>query len=243
MIVRREATTFLLITQLDHAQLAEEVVAAIRTEPAVGGHDRDAILLAAREHDNGWAEVDAAPLVDPATGAPQDFMAGPARLKHDLWLRGVTRVARMDPRAGALVAEHAITVYGYRANEREWAPFFASITAMRDALLQRLGASSGPARQAFDAGYRCVRLGDSFSLQFCNGWAASQTTLGYRAGMVRSALCITPDPFGGAVVPLRVIGRRIPLRRYDDDADLRAALAGALPEVITGEAQGEPCAS
>ena len=169
MIVRDDHDTFLLITQPDHAQLSEAIVAAIRTEPPLAGPARRTILLATREHDNGWIEVDALPTVDPATGRPCDFMSGPAPVKHELWLRGIARAAKADGLAGALVAEHALTVYGYRRGDAAWASFFSTIEGMRDALLERAGVS-GADREMFDACYRCVRLGDSFSLQFCNGW-------------------------------------------------------------------------
>jgi hypothetical protein len=243
MIVRDEGTTLLLITQPDHAQLAEHIVAALRSEAPLRGASRASILLAMREHDNGWIEVDAEPTIEPATGRPCDFVAGPLHIKHELWPRGVVRVGRLDPRAGALVAEHALTVYGYRQAEPVWAPFFDEITALRDALLDRIGAATGAARAAFDAEYRSVRLGDSFSLQFCHGWTEPHTTLGYEATMEGNTLVVTPDPFGGAVVSLRVIGRRIPARPYRDDSALRAALAAATPEVLTGDARGRSCTS
>lgn len=238
MIIRDEGTTLLLITQPDHAQLAADLVASIRTEPALGGAARRTILLATHEHDNGWAEVDAEPTVDPDTGRPHDFMTGPASVKHELWLRGITRVAKVNARAGALVAEHAVTVYGYRRREPEWRPFFESITAMRDDLLQQIGMLTGTARTVFQAAYRCVQLGDAFSLQFCNAWAQPQTALDYRAAMDGDTLLISPDPFAGALIPLRVLGRRIPARRYRDDADLRSTLAEAVPEVVVGQARG-----
>lgn len=237
MIVRDDHDTFLLITQPDHAQLAEAIVAAIRTEPPLAGAARRTILLATREHDNGWTEVDALPTVDPATGRPCDFMSGPATVKHELWLRGIARTAKADGLAGALVAEHALTVYGYRRGERAWASFFSTIEGMRDALLQRLGFTAAD-RQTFDAYYRCVRLGDSFSLQFCNGWTEPATTLGYQAEMHGMTLLIAPDPFAGAAVPLRVVGHRIPARPYRDDAQVRAAIAAATPEIVMGTARG-----
>jgi uncharacterized protein DUF3891 len=238
MIVRDEGATFLLITQPDHAQLAETIVAAILTEPPLEGPARRTTLFATREHDNGWMEVDAEPTIDPATGRPCDFMSGSARVKHELWLRGITRVAKTDPLAGALIAEHAVTVYGYRQREPEWVPFFGAIEAMRDALLERIGMFAGAPRETFEAEYRCVRLGDALSLQFCNAWAEPQTTLGYRASTNGAILLIHPDPFGGVSVPLRVIGRRVPARRYRHDADLRAAVAAATPEILAGEARG-----
>lgn len=238
MIVRDDGSALLLITQPDHARLARDIVAAVRTEPALDTAARDTILFATLEHDNGWIEVDAEPTIDRATGRPCDFIAGPARVKHELWPRGIRRAAQTDLRAGALIAQHAVTVYAYRTGEPEWQSFFGPITSMREDLLSQLGASGNAAREAFDQQYRCVRLGDSFSLQFCNGWTASQETLGYRAELQGFTLVISPDPFAGAAVPLRVMARRIPARRYESDAALREALAGAIPEILEGEATG-----
>ena len=135
MIVRETNDHFVLITQPDHVHLAEEIVGAMATEPSLHGAARAAILLASREHDNGWTDVDALPTIDPVTKRPCNFMHGPAAVKHELWMRGVTRVARENPHAGALVAEHAITVYGYRRHDAEWDSFFAALRAMRDDLL------------------------------------------------------------------------------------------------------------
>src|SRR5438876_58234 len=66
MIVRETNSDFLLITQPDHAELAEDIVRAMTTEPSLLGAARETILLATREHDNGWTEVDAFPTIDPA---------------------------------------------------------------------------------------------------------------------------------------------------------------------------------
>ncbi len=237
MIVRDEGTTFLLMTQPDHARLSADLVAALRTEPALGTAARETVLLATREHDNGWAEVDAEPTVEP-TGRPRDFMTGPAGVRQELWTRGVTRVAKMDLHAGALVAHHALTVYSYRQGDPDWKPFFASIFALRDDLLEQIGLATGAPREAFDLEYRCVFLGDALSLQWCNVWPGPEHPLEYHATMEGDTLLISPDPFGGATVPIRVLGRRIPARRYHDDADLREALAAAVPAVVSGEARG-----
>lgn len=238
MIVREDGESFLLIAQPDHARLAHDIVAAMRSEAALATASRETVLFATREHDNGWIEVDADPTIDPTTGRPCDFIAGAASVKHELWPRGIRRAAQSNPRAGALIAQHAITVYAYRSAEPEWQPFFAPIMAMRDDLLDQIGAAHGPAREAFDREYRCVRLGDSFSLQFCNGWVAPQETYEYTAELHGTSLVISPDPFENGSIPLRVLARRVPARRYTSDADLRRALADAMPEFLEGEARG-----
>ena len=99
---------------------------------------RDAILHAIAEHDNGWAEEDAAPRVNPATGQVFDFVTAPASVRQIVWPRGVARLAG-DPWAAALVAQHAITVYDRFRPESEWAPFFAEMEAARDEMLRASG--------------------------------------------------------------------------------------------------------
>jgi hypothetical protein len=237
MIVRHEGTTLLLITQPDHAKLSADLVAAMQTEPALRTRMRDVVVLATREHDNGWAEVDAEPDVDPG-GRPRDFMTGPAGVRRELWTRGITRVAKMDPHAGALVAHHALTVYSYRQGDPDWKPFFGSIFERRNDLLGQLGLTTGEPREAFELEYRCVFLGDALSLQWCNGWSGPEDALEYRGTLDGDTLVVSPDPFGGATVPFRVPARRIPARRYRSDADLRETMAAAAAVVVDGTARG-----
>ena len=237
MIVRDEGDTLLLITQPDHARLAEQIGTAMRSEPALETADRDVILLAIREHDNGWAEVDAEPEVEPATGRPRDFMSGSPRVKYDLWLRGIARAAQMDARAGALVAEHALTVYAYRREDPEWQMFFEAITPIRDDLLKQIAMLTGASREVFERQYRCLQLADAFSLQFCNGWM-DISTLEYQTIMRGDVLLISPDPFDGATVPLQVLGHRIAARRYKNDGDLRVAVGASPVVVVAGQAKG-----
>ena len=109
---------------------------------------------------------------------------------------------------------------------------------MRDEILRRLGVTGGTALETFERDYRCVRLGDLFSLHFCNGWSSPQDALGYQSELRGNTLVIAPDPFGGATVPIRVLARRIPARRYSSDADLRKTLADVVPELVEGEARG-----
>ena len=106
MIVRQFADSLLLITQPDHAHLAREVMG--RALPLARHPRRDAILLAVREHDNGWAEPDAEPIIGPS-GDVADFIAAPIAVRQGVWPRAVARLAG-DPWAAALVAQHAITV-------------------------------------------------------------------------------------------------------------------------------------
>src|SRR3954465_12508037 len=92
---------------------------------------RDAILHAIAEHDNGWAEEDAAPSVNPADGTIVDFISAPPSVRHGVWSRGVGRLAH-GPWVAALVAQHAITVYDRFRDQAEWRRFFVEMEATRD---------------------------------------------------------------------------------------------------------------
>ena len=64
---------------------------------------RAAILLAIRERENGWREVDAAPILDANSGEILDFMTLPDEDRRGVWPRGVQRLAE-TPYSAALVA-------------------------------------------------------------------------------------------------------------------------------------------
>src|SRR5688572_20362072 len=100
MIVRPFSDSLLLITQPDHAHLAGAVMARAT---ALAPHPRRAsILLAVAEHDNGWAEPDAEPIIGPS-GDVADFIAAPIVVRQGVWPRAVVRLAS-EPWAAALVA-------------------------------------------------------------------------------------------------------------------------------------------
>ena len=91
----RESDTLrhqLVITQPEHAGLAGRIMKHWLGDLA-GSPRRAEILVAVNEHDNGWRDVDAAPIVDPATGRLLDFIHAPDHVRQDVWPRGVECLA------------------------------------------------------------------------------------------------------------------------------------------------------
>lgn len=233
MIIRRDDASLLFIRQSDHAGLAADLVAQLATwgpsEPR-----RAAILLATREHDNGWLEEDDVTHVNDA-GEPLDFMSVPPAVKHRIWPRAAARLAESDPYAGALVAQHALSVHAQLRTDPLWRMFLDRMERIRADLLARAG---GDAARTLEGDYRFVQAGDQLSLIFCNGWTAPFPRPGGRTILNGTTLEITPDPFAGARASFRVAARRIPGRTFASAADLRAAVAGAPVEYLAGEAVG-----
>jgi hypothetical protein len=233
VIIRADGDSLLLITQPDHARLAADILACWREGGFADHPRRDVILEAAREHDNGWIEEDALTHVD-ASGEPLDFIAVPSAVKHRIWPRAAARVGGVNPYAGALVAEHALTVHGQQRTDPAWQPFFHRMDALRAELLGRCGDAAAAVRDD----YPFVQTGDQLSLIFCNAWRMPFPRSGGTAILRGTTLEVSPDPFGGARVPLSVRARRVPARRYASGADLKAAFDAAPEIVLDGAALG-----
>ena len=86
MIIRTRDDAQLYITQPDHARMAAEAISHWHDDEFDENPRRASILLATREHDNGWREEDATTYVD-ATGKPLDFITVPVEVRQRIWPR------------------------------------------------------------------------------------------------------------------------------------------------------------
>lgn len=196
---------------------------------------RPEILLAVDQHDNGWREVDAAPVVDAATGNILDFVTAPDAVRRRVWPRGVRRLSDR-PYAAALVAQHAIHVYARYRGIPDWQPFFAEMEAARDLHLHDVPAVALP---ELVEDYFFVRMGDLISLTFCNGWTDAQTdSSGWVVRLDGSRLTVSPDPFAGSSVPLEVAARRLPNGPFASVTEAYEAFSAAPMVRLTGTVSG-----
>jgi hypothetical protein len=228
MIVRTFPDRLELITQPDHARLARAIMdhcVPLRDRPR-----HDAILLAISEHDSGWAGPDAAPIVNPARGAVFDFISAPPALRQAVWPRSIAGLEG-DPWAAALVAQHALTVYDRLRPDGEWTPFFEAMEAARAALLRAAGLPLGDLL----GDYVFVRLADLISLAFCSGGIDEQRFDAFTVRLHGTRVVVTPDLFGGAVIPFGIGARVIPNRPFHSDYDLRRALREAATAILSGD--------
>ena len=234
MIIRPATDRLLFITQPDHAALAADIMANWRLGGLPDHPRRDTILAATRDHDDGWREEDAELHVN-ERGEPLDFVAVPAVVKQRIWPRAVDRLVSTSPYVAALVAQHALTVHAPLRDDPEWRRFFRTMERTRDAVLAR---STEQEAEALPHDYPFVRTGDQLSLIFCNGWTAPLSGLGYRAILNGITLEITPDPFDGRRIPVKVLARSVPQKRYSSAAELRQELADARVLQLDGAAVG-----
>lgn len=242
-----------VVTQPDHARFAFELLRMWR-RPELANHPRrEEILFAAREHDNGWRELDAAPLWN--GDRPHDFRSMPAPHRIDLWLRGTERFAESRPYASLLITLHALALNARGEEDGDdpaiaerWDAMIDRLEERRDDLLEETGAS--PEEAGSD--YRFVRLADTASLAALGLWgggfeldvpgAAEEGGGGEGEGdgdlTIRGelepagdaggppTLRLDPLPLAGATT-FRLPARYLERRDYGDDVGLAVALATA----------------
>lgn len=234
MIVVGEAPAVRYITQPDHAALAGRLMSRWAADGLPQSPRRSDILLAVGGHDNGWREIDRAPLVAESGGPALDFVTLPAPLRQAVWPR-VTGELESTPYAAALVAEHALVAYRRYQTDPGWVPFFEEMTAIRDRHLQ----SSGVLLDDLQRDYAFVRLGDIASLSFCGvDMTGLGTEFGYELRLEGSRLTFTPDPFDGAAIPLEVPYRELTARAFASAGEARRAWEAAGTRTLHGTAVG-----
>ena len=237
MIVQRRGGSLLLIRQPDHAALSARVMEHWRADGFPDSPARAAVLHAIEEHDNGWLEPDAAPLVHESTGRIADFVSAPDGVKRAVWPRGVARLAHA-PYAAALVAQHALHVFRRFRTDAGWAEFFAEMEQARASAAQSIGART---LDDVQRDYPFLRIGDLISLTFCNAWTDPQKDdagSGYEIRLAGTRVIVAPDPFDGREIPLAVPARELPDRPFRSAADARDAWSAAPNVVLTGIASG-----
>jgi len=226
VIVRPTDGALALVTQADHARLAADLLALFRLPELAGHPRREALLRAVADHDNGWWEADAAPRVDPATGAPLDFLGQPEALRREVWERGIARFAAEDPGRAAQIAAHFLRLFDARAGDPDWGPLLGRQREAVPVLLAEAGRT--PAELAADD--RWLELVDQLSLVACCGSTALLAVPPWRAGVAETPagieLRLDPFPLAGTTV-LALRERRIEARVYPSDAGLALALAAA----------------
>jgi Protein of unknown function (DUF3891) len=234
MIVRHSPSSLLLITQPDHAALARFVMERWQSGGFLTEPWRSSILHAIGEHDNGWREVDAAPVVEAGTGLVLDFITVPAETRQGVWPRGVARLAA-DPLAAALVAQHAIHIYSRFHGDAAWSAFFEKMADLRGEYAHRAGVSLDVVEEV----YPFVRAGDLLSLTFCTEWTEIQHAAGHEIRLVdKNVLLVRPDPFGGATVSFSIEARELPNRPFSTPAGAAEAFGAAPVVTLTGVARG-----
>ncbi|MEJ2085569.1 MAG: DUF3891 family protein [Acidobacteriota bacterium] len=220
MIIIDEGPTLRFITQPDHARFSSQLLELWLADGLPRHRDREQLLFAVREHDNGWREADAAPRVDPESAKAHDFLSFPDAERLEVWKRGVDRYADSGSYATLLILEHARVLHSPTAPH--WQTFLDELDERRVELLDQLNIGE----PRLEADYRLLRLADKLSLAVCNKWQDPDQFSGYEFRSGDGFLSLRPFPLAGATT-FSIPCRHIANRPFSGDADLGGELAAA----------------
>jgi len=222
MLITPDSGLLLATTQHDHAHLSGEILSLWRSDGLPEHPRRGELVFAAREHDNGWREVDSAPYVDRERGRPHDFLSLPRDVRFEIWRRGARRYAGRRPYAALLITHHALQLHQGRHEEPEFPAFLAELAELHQELVEETGAEA----EDLAADYRFLDVTDFLSLVVANRWEEPFGRQGFHGRLAGDTLFLSPFPLAGTTAfTLRC--RKIPDRFYASDSDLALELAQA----------------
>jgi hypothetical protein len=257
VILQEHGDQLVVIRQTDHAVLAGFFARELGNEKFVKPEPMESFLLAATDHDNGWQEWELNPTIDPVTFQPYSFMSIPTTEHMALYQRGIERVTGADPYAGLLVSLHCMELYdktratmpGFSAkavktNESSQINEFLQKLRLQQLRLKVELRSDGWKKDAADE--KWIRMNskrlealDRLSLYFCMSPMEPATIeavpTDHRGGEAdwevqtdgNGSVTIEPYPFRREPLEISILARRVPKRRYADNADFQKTLSQA----------------
>jgi hypothetical protein len=257
MIIQEQTDHLVIIRQTDHAVLSGHFARELGNEVFMQPEPVESFRLAAMEHDNGWDEWELLPGIDPVTFLPYSFMSIPTEEHIELYRRGIERVVKTDRYAGLLVSMHCLALYdrtratmpGFSAKYVKSQDSTMVTDFLQTLRLQQLRLKvdlrADPLTKNFtdekwlQANAQRLEALDRLSLYFCMGPLEGATIdavpADYQGTEVDwdlqpeggNAATLEPYPFRRDPLEISILTRRIPKRRYADDADFQKALSQA----------------
>ncbi len=240
MIVRDAGAGWQVVLQTDHADLS----AAFARQWADTGARHESLIVAAERHDDGWAVWEQAPLIEPETGKPLNFLDVQVPAHLAFYRAGIAAVTDEDAYAGLLVSMHGAGIYRQRyGTQPELQLTHADeAKALVDAFVaEQEGAFAGRAAQLGIedelrwADYHRLQLYDRFSLYFClsdvEGGEGGEVA-GFRfepLGGWRAAL--DPYPFAESPARFSLLRRLVPKQPWTQQG-FRDAFPALAPERV-----------
>ncbi len=213
MIVQRLPGILRITYQIDHADLAGQVVTHWGNTMFARPMPLPALQIASTQHDNGWRHWDLNPKINPATGHPIDFMHMDVGEHTNIYRKGISEVTATDPYAGLLVSMHGCGLYnsrygtmdvpGLESYSTQDLPlvkaFIGENEARQHALKEQLREADQLQDEPFErqlwTNYQLLQIWDRLSLYFCLHNLATATAL---------LLGPVPTDYAGQVTHLQV---------------------------------------
>ena len=223
MIVREAGASWQVVLQTDHADLS----AAFARQWADTGPRHESLLVAAERHDDGWAVWEQAPLIEPETGKPLNFLDVQVPAHLAFYRAGIAAVSDADAYAGLLVSMHGAGIYRQRygtqpelqlTHAAEAKALVDAFVAEQEGAFEARAAPLGIGDELRWADYHRLQLYDRFSLYFClsdvAGGEAGEVA-GFRFTPLEGwRVALDPYPFVESPARFSLLRRLVPKRQW-----------------------------
>jgi Protein of unknown function (DUF3891) len=178
-MIRRELTMpggkqlWLLVSQVAHARVSGEIVRRWNEEFTAE------VVAAIAHHDDGWAEWEAAPKLDPEFGRPYSFMEMPLADALAIWSDSIASARKFGPLAGWIVASHFFVLLGDSDHAAEPAAraWLLETADRRAAWLDEWhGFDPSHTLELAQEAQRMLLVADLFSLWLCGDCPVDETS-------------------------------------------------------------------
>jgi hypothetical protein len=247
-MIRRDDSTsggrpgWALISQVEHARLSGEMATAWGSSACPKLEYRREMLPAIFQHDDGWAEWERHPGVDPANGRPLNFTE--MRLDESLaiWQRSISAAAGSGPLAGYVVSGHFSALLRHQnawqkmgsAHHDQARSFLDEQDRRRTDWLAQWQSHSPASRTeaAAEKGLHWLQFFDALSLWLCMARRAEPHAMPIPGGgelrltpfvsnpAKGERIGLAPWPFSRPELPLGLSGRCVPVGHYRTSAEL-----------------------
>lgn len=250
-MIRRDGSngTWLVISQVDHAHVSGEIAAVWGNAEVSPLPNKDELVAAVRDHDDGWRDWERLPTIDPDSGWPRNFTEMPMDVATGIWRQSILVCRTHSPLGGIWVGRH-FTFLGEKAREgreegsQDALAIDAFLREQHELESKWRGEVEGvdPAQMdaSIEAGFRWVQFFDAMSLWLCcaERTEPQQTptpqgnSLSMTPGTDHSRITLEPWPLSVERLELSVPAWRIPARRFGSDTELQAAIKSAGNETL-----------
>lgn len=257
MLVRELDDGLQIVLQPDHGVVAGQLAAAWDYGRALSAELREALVVAARRHDDGWSVWERHPRIG-EQGRPQSFLDAPLEPLLSSYTACADVVCHEHPLAGLLVSMHISGLrrgrYGVFSSQPEIGleeldgpvrEFVAAEEERQRTLIGELGLP----RPKW--AYRLLQVFDVLSLHLGLDCTAPRTIEAPDEGLVPDGapvgarrplrlsptgapwqLACEPYPFRADALIVRMVRRVLSRRAWEDDAGFRAAFRATSPETV-----------
>ena len=233
MIITKTRTETIGVLHEDQASFSAFLLENWNDQSLKHEEQRDQIIRATQECNNGFREYDADPRIDPKTNLPVDFRKLLPEEINEIWMRASERFLDESPYIAMMITHHAYTLYEQRQNRTGvWEDFFITLAKRRG----RIRDSLSMTHNDIEHDYSFIKLAYWFATTYITkpklGAEKPALYAGYKVTRLNDELRIRPFPIINQTINYTIPVIPLAKKGYADKEEMLDALKKKEDRVI-----------